>query len=247
MKYPGLVAGVLIALAAIGPAHAAALTIQPGPEGLDAGTHPNNTNSGDSLGKAFGSYLAVDNMRLFLKFHLDGLPSATRDLLASPQGRATLTLHQQWGFSAPHGMRARVHRLTEAWDEAWVTGVMRTQTEAWTTPLGTYDPAVEGTAEWTFGPNWSPIRFDVTDLVRGWVAGAFANHGMTLIPETTSIAPGGAPKNNYGGIALSDHPDPSIRPSLEISQVPLPGALPLAIAAIAALGGLARLSRRGGA
>lgn len=244
MKRLGLMVGLCVAIASIGTAHSAALTIQPGPEGLDSGTHPSNANAGDLVTKAFGSHVAVDNMRVFFKFHLDGLPTATRESLASPEGRATLTLHQKWQFSAPHGMSARVHRVTEAWDEATMTGVMRTATEAWTTPLGTFDPAVYDEAAWTFGPDWSPITFDVTDLVRGWVAGAFANHGMILVPKTTKIVPPGSPTNNYGAIAFSDHPDPSIRPSLEISQVPVPGALPLALTAAAALGGLSRLSRR---
>lgn len=244
MKRLGLMLGLCVTIASIGTAHSAALTIQPGPEGSDSATHPHNEPLGDLSGMAFGSYLGVDNMRGFLKFHLDGLPTATRELLASPEGRATLTLHQKWQFSAPHGVSARVHRLTEAWDEATVTGVMRTATEAWTTPLGTFDPTVYDELAWTFGPDWTPITFDVTNLVRGWVAGAFANHGMILVPKTTNIVSPGSPTNNYGGIAFSDHPDASIRPSLEISQVPVPGALPLALTAAAALGGLSRLSRR---
>jgi hypothetical protein len=231
-------------------ASATPFILQPGPEGFDAGSHPNGSTSGADTAIAVGSYQAVNNMRFFNKFDLSSLPTEATNVINKPSGYATYTVYQNWGaFMSPHSYIGRIHRLTEDWDEEYVTRFNRTETELWSNEYGTYDPYVWGVATWTLTPEFNKIEFDVTGLVRAWLNGDYPNYGLAIVPQTTNIAPApppfapGSPTNNYGPLYTSDWAVSGQRPSLEIGQIPVPATLPLLAGALIVLAGLRRLAR----
>lgn len=74
------------------------------------------------------------------------------------------------------------------------------------------------------------VTFDVTELVKDWLDGTLTNNGLSLIPET---AVGGSPFWVYAGFLSSE--STGIGPTLEVTAVPEPGSVALAMCAVPAL------------
>lgn len=239
----GLVAGMVLDPLV---AHAARFVLQPGPEGKDVSTHPfgDPETKADEGSMLLGSYLEVNSLRIFMKFDVETLSGDALKTLNGPNGRATFSFHQQWNFSAPHRMQARVYRLTEDWDEYAASLDNRTKTSKWATRGGTHAPKLEGMAEFTFSL-MDEVEMDLTGMVRDWINGREENFGFVIIPEAIRLCCRGSSTNNYGSIMSSDNADPTLRPKLTIAPVPLPGALPLAMGAVAMLAAVGRRRKTG--
>ena len=126
--------------------------------------------------------------------------------------------------------------VLEVWDE---------QTVTWDTR-----PAVGAvTASYTMTDGFETLNFDVTDLVRSWLATPSDNFGFELsqagIVPTPPGMPGGRERFAVGLFASSATADPMMRPSLTVSEIPVPAALPLLAGGVALLAGVARRRRNG--
>ena len=88
---------------------------------------------------------------------------------------ATLILFA-WASDGP--AEVRVHRVTDAWEEATVT---------WDSFADSYDMGVEGA--FTSGYGWHAI--DVTSLVEAWMDGTYPNHGFLLEQDLSDVTGGG--------------------------------------------------------
>lgn len=201
------------------------VTLQPGVEGKDAWVYSgDNQNRGDMDGGAFGSYGYLNNQRILLEF--DDLSLIPSDRYDTPLTKAVLSIVEHEVFGANHQYRAHLYRITEPWNEMEVTWTHRTTTELWATP------GVSFAEEWAWtdftAQQWyQEVKFDITELVRGWLDGTYPNYGMILVPESLYIDPPGSPMNNYTGFYLSDHTIPDFRPKLTL--VPEPATLALLI------------------
>lgn len=138
--------------------------------------------------------------------------------------------------SANFPIQVDVKRVLGAWEETGVTWDTRP-------PTG----PVVASAMMTDG--FETISFDLTALVIDWLASPAMNFGLELsqasIVPTPASQPGGRSRFAVGLFGSSAHPDAALRPTLTVSEVPLPAAAPLLIGALGLLGAL-RLRRRAG-
>ncbi len=129
-------------------------------------------------------------------------------------------------FSAPtpeFPIVVDIKRVLEAWDEQLVT---------WNTR-----PAVgEIVTSATMTGGMEELVFDVTGLVKDWLGDTGGNFGFELSQRgvVQTDTPSMFTPNDLFAVGLfasSDNGDASLRPSLTVSEVPLPAALPLMLGA----------------
>jgi len=171
-----------------------------------------NSNYGDKPSMAIRS---GDWMAPLIHFDIDQIPQD-----ADVQ-RATLRLYMS-SYSNPNTLSAAAHMVVRLWDELSATWIRATAEESWAAP-GARDvdgDVVESPADSAnidLAGEW--YEFDITDMVRQWVANPEKNHGLLLRGE-------GAIGVQYN-IASSDSASLNDRPSLTINLV-LPTFTPTA-------------------
>ncbi|MGI9234041.1 MAG: DNRLRE domain-containing protein, partial [Woeseiaceae bacterium] len=134
-----------------------------------------------------------------LKFNIGAIPAHSK--IRS----ATLSLHNRSGNNS--NVPVTAHRITNPWDEDFVTWNDRESGTPWNTAGGDIGPNVFATT--SVGPTRS-VRYewDLTSLVQGWTDGAYANYGVAL---ATAMASSVGERFD-----TSDHADPTRRPILTI-------------------------------
>ena len=135
-----------------------------------------------------------------LKFNMGEIPARSKIL------SATLSLHNRSGNNSDVPVTA--HRITNPWNEDFVTWNDRDSGTAWDTAGGDVDPAAIAIT------NVGPTRFiryewDITSLVQGWTDGAYENYGVAL---ATAMASSVGERFD-----TSDHADPTRHPRLSIT------------------------------
>jgi hypothetical protein len=108
-------------------------------------------------------------------------------------------LHIYMASSVGEGEPVTVHRVTAPWDPAAAT---------WESVSGVRFDAAAATSIDTESTGWKAL--DITPLMREWLEGSSENYGVTL---TAPAAGGDIAATFYG----SNHPDPLLRPWLEVS------------------------------
>lgn len=106
--------------------------------------------------------------RILIQFDLGAIPAD------SPVARASLRLMQAGTLS---GISLGVHRIEEAWQETEVSWVQRMAGHPWRTGGGDFTPTSEHSLTLQVD---GPREIDLTGLVRTWIAGQLANHGLIL-------------------------------------------------------------------
>ena len=135
-----------------------------------------------------------------LKFNMGEIPARSKIL------SATLSLHNRSGNNSDVPVTA--HRITNPWNEDFVTWNDRDSGTAWDTAGGDVDPTAIAIT------NVGPTRFiryewDITSLVQGWTDGAYENYGVAL---ATAMASSVGERFD-----TSDHADPTRHPRLTIT------------------------------
>jgi hypothetical protein len=108
-------------------------------------------------------------------------------------------LHIYMGSSAGTGEPVTVNRVTAPWDATTAT---------WESVLGGRFDEAAATSIDTESAGWKAL--DITPLMREWLEGSSKNYGVIL---TASAAGGDTTATFYG----SNHPDPLLRPWLEVT------------------------------
>jgi hypothetical protein len=152
------------------------MTFQPGPEGTDSYIREDSTNSnyGDATVLNLDSE-AGKGLRPLLMFDLSSIPSNAVVLNAT----LYLTLKSGRGNDITFG----IHAIDTAWVEMEVCWDFASNGNRWTAG-GSYNPFVfyRGVMNSVQGPH----SMDVSRLVDLWVRGSLPNHGMILVPESSS-------------------------------------------------------------
>lgn len=146
-------------------------------------------NYGDLATTGAGKVDGKERLSLF-QFDLSALPPRARVV------RARLTLHGVSTSDAPF----TVHRVAASWDEHKVT---------WNSFEDAFDDKVETTL-WTHADKANVAVADITPLVREWVQGMSANHGIVLRSDCD-----GGPLS-LGTFFSSEAKNPADRPRLEV-------------------------------
>ena len=140
----------------------------------------------------------------------DALALFEFDVGATPPGAkvvdATLSVYHRNGNDPDVPITA--HRITQYWDEDFVTWNDRDNGTAWNNPGGDFDSIAIETTD--VGPT-SAIRYEwnITSLVQGWVDGTYPNYGVVLRTEAPGI---------FGErFDTSDHADETRHPRLSLS------------------------------
>lgn len=150
------------------------------------------------------------NRRAFLWFDVHAVPWGA-------DGPAKVELELNLAPSAvPGDLVIRAYRATGSWREG--DGVYQ--------PGKIAPDADEGIITWNFQPGWDsskpwaeatvgdaagPVRWDITELVKGWRSGRFPNHGLVLVGENEGTA--GYSK----GFVSSEGDDPELRPKIVLN------------------------------
>lgn len=122
--------------------------------------------------------------------------------------------------------------VTEAWSETDVT---------WVTQPGAGDVIAATTLT---GVN-TAFEFDVTETVRGWLETPGTNFGFQIGQDGMQPNPGeGRDRFSVALFGSSAQPDAMLRPSLTVSEVPIPASMALLGGGLALLGGLRAARRR---
>lgn len=126
-----------------------------------------------------------------------------------------------------------LRQVTEDWNEQMVTWDNRPDVAA--TPAASV--VQTGVGQW--------VTFDVTDLVKLWLADASSNFGVQISQRDVVDfeVPGARDRYVASLYASSAFADPNLRPFIEVAPVPVPAAFGLLAMAVAGLGAL-RLRRR---
>ncbi len=123
---------------------------------------------------------------------------------------------------------------------------LRSITQAWGETTATWDnrPGVSGVmaeATQTGVNQW--VRFDVTSLVKGWLANPGMNHGVELSQPDIMMLDGKPIASLYASSAFADA---DLRPYLSVSAVPEPETYALMLAGLGLVGFFARRKARAG-
>jgi hypothetical protein len=147
--------------------------------------------AGDGANTNYGSYV-----QMYVRWKGDNINNASRALiefdlaqlvpqLPAQVIQARLRLSYNGGTGINHGPDFNVacHRLTAAWVEMQATWNNRQSGTPWGTPGGDLasPPVVT-----IFSPKltvWTTEYFDITQLLKDWLAGTHPNYGVLLKPE----------------------------------------------------------------
>ena len=146
-------------------------------DGVDAYIWQDNPNTKFGTDdETWVSCCGSNTSRSLLQFDISGLVAGAKIV------SATLSMYHRSG-SDPN-VPVTAHRITNPWNEAFVTWNDRDDGTSWDTAGGDYDSAVIATT--SVGPV-SSVRYewDVSDLVKAWYSGATPNYGVVL--ATTRI------------------------------------------------------------
>lgn len=188
----------------------------------------------DPFSLSDGGPLREHGTRSLIKFDLESVM-----LMASRVKSATINLYSLTALRAFENPTADLpvttdlRQVTQDWNE---------QTVTWDTrPLVAATPAASvvqtGVGQW--------VTFDVTDLVKLWLADPSSNFGVQLSQRDVVEFEVSGKRDRYIAslYASSAFADADLRPFLEVAPVPVPAAFGLLAMATAALGAL-RLRRR---
>ncbi len=172
--------------------------------------------------------------RSLLKFDLAGIA-----LMASKVKSATINLFSLNALRAFENPTASLpvttdlRQVTEDWDEQKVTWDSRPAVAAHPTA----SVVQTGVGKW--------VTFDVTDLVKLWLADPSSNFGVQISQrDVVDFAVPGARDRYVASLyASSASADATLRPFIEVAPVPVPAAFGLLAMAVTGLGAL-RLRRR---
>jgi hypothetical protein len=181
-----------------------------------------------------GGPLRQHGTRSLIRFDLNSVM-----LMASQVKSATINLYSLNALRAFENPTAALpvttdlRQVTEDWDEQDVTWDTRPDVAA----------APSASVEQTGVGTW--VTFDVTDLVKLWLADPSSNYGVQISQRDVVDfeVPGARDRYVASLYASSAFAEASQRPFLEVAPVPIPAAFGLLAMAVAGLGAL-RLRRR---
>ncbi len=197
------------------------------------------------------------NFRSLLQFDLASLPPAIQ---ADPGLITSATLGLYY-WSAPHddpaGRTYVVHRVTNSWDEMNSTWQARDDYQEaspvywdpFNTGVPAYQPGGGDFASTVYATAAVPhstdtwMTWNVTGLVREWVAGTHANLGL-IVKDASEIEgnPGSGAVSYHARFRSRDYQDTGLRPYLEV--VPEPATIALVGLGTVALAVSRRRGRR---
>lgn len=152
------------------------VTMQPGPEGVDA--YLSEDKDTDNYATEYTFRLDSEiNKRLhpILRFDLAEVPADAVVVSAS------LSLYEVSGGKGG-SVEFSICGLNKAWVESEATWTRASTTELWATPGGDFLTWTAG--KWTIDNTAGWRVMDVTNLVDSWVSGESANFGLILVPTT---------------------------------------------------------------
>ncbi len=197
---------VCATVALLAPVAAQSLTLLPTADAHTDSSNP-TTNFGSDPELSVGKDRDASGTAFYRRAHVlfDLSPAQT---IGRVPLRATYSYYQARSSGAGC-LDVSLHRLQAPWSEA---------TLAWASQPA-HDPAVVTTA--CVGDNFSPgwKSFDVTDLVRDWLAGVQPNHGLVVRDVRESSA--GASRPSFGH--SRENGNPALQPRLEIEWADLFG------------------------
>ncbi len=123
--------------------------------------------------------------RVYLKFDVGELQARAGNL-----NKVELVLHGN--LSTGEKVQVNVYRVTEGFNVG--TGTYHSGEVEPTAPVGQItwnnQPAWDAGTLWSFTVaekrEMAPLRFDITRLVAGWIAGAYPNHGLVIVGANES-------------------------------------------------------------
>jgi len=154
--------------------------------------------------------------RALLRFDLTSLPYPNRMAVA----RATLRVYVQSGTN-PLPLEVSAYALNRSWEEREANWYRANAGTLWDAAGANGVPGdragtLAASAGLSRGGEW--VELDVTGLVREWIAGQRAAHGVALQGESRGAV-------GYT-LASSEYSDPDLRPHLSILYSVLPTATP---------------------
>ncbi len=180
-----------------------------GADGKDAWVNQagHDFNYGAAVDLPVSNKTANAELRSLLAFDLDSIPRGAAIVSAE------LTLFQHDGSA--DGGDIGVHRITRWWDEGdddGTTGGGATWNsyfwgQQWTSPGGDFDATPVDSVTLPASTN-AFYRWDLKDLVQGWVDGDHANHGVILVAATPGTT---------ADFRSSDHANANERPQLTVT------------------------------
>ncbi|NKB35815.1 MAG: DNRLRE domain-containing protein [Gammaproteobacteria bacterium] len=142
----------------------------------------------------------TDVTRTLLEFDVSTIPGSAKVL------SATLSLHHKSGSGS--GVPVTAHRITNSWNEDFVSWNSRENGTNWATAGVDFDSTVIATTN--VGPaSNTRYEWDIASLVQDWINGGYPNHGVVL---STALA--GAAGEQF---ETSDHSNAARHPSLTIT------------------------------
>ena len=218
------------------PVHADVILLQPGPEGKDAYGYQ---EGGASLDKNFGSSTELTaslaggwQFESFIEFDLSSIPAG-----GYVQSAELRLYNNRIGWANRGDGYVDVYRVLES----WIEGNGGTDDDpvgelTWNNRPGvdtySYDsllflgiPNGGSASQSRYPDEWR--TWDITDLVRGWHEGTWANYGLALRASSgASIFP---------AFYSSDTGATDFRPTLVVTHVPEPGSIFLLLGAMGLL------------
>ncbi len=187
-------------------------TVQPGGSGKDTYIVSSTPNQNFGAGVDM-DIKGDDNRRVLVQFDLSGIPSNA--IIRT----ATLALYVT-ATGTPKPV-VNITRVTTAWDEGTGNGDITKDgatwknasgAKEWTTSGGDFDSKIWATTTITEASRY--FTWDVTELVRSWANGTYANYGLLVRTDTFN--------SGITTFPSGDNANASIRPNLTVTYVTPP-------------------------